>query len=59
MSMVDEVSGRLDLRDPAHPAQRLRALRPAFTADGRVLFVNMQDAGLTFAITSSWEEYPS
>jgi uncharacterized protein len=30
---------------------------PTFTADGRVLFVNMQDPGLTLAITGPWEKY--
>ncbi|SNS71370.1 hypothetical protein SAMN05421812_101519 [Asanoa hainanensis] len=30
---------------------------PTFTADGKVLFVNMQDPGLTLAITGPWEKY--
>ncbi len=30
---------------------------PAFTADGKVLFVNMQDPGLTLAITGPWRDY--
>lgn len=30
---------------------------PAFSADGKVLFVNMQDPGLTLAITGPWEKY--
>ncbi len=30
---------------------------PTFTDDGRVLFVNMQDPGLTLAITGPWEKY--
>ncbi|MBU2663629.1 PhoX family protein [Actinoplanes bogorensis] len=30
---------------------------PAFTGDGRVLFVNIQDPGLTLAITGPWEKY--
>ncbi|GIF46311.1 hypothetical protein DFJ67_5032 [Asanoa ferruginea] len=30
---------------------------PTFTADGKVLFVNMQDPGLTLAITGAWEKY--
>ncbi|WP_422735433.1 alkaline phosphatase PhoX [Micromonospora sp. WMMD729] len=30
---------------------------PTFSADGRVLFVNMQDPGLTLAITGPWEKY--
>jgi secreted PhoX family phosphatase len=30
---------------------------PAFSEDGRVLFVNMQDPGYTFAITGPWERY--
>jgi len=30
---------------------------PTFSADGKVLFVNMQDPGLTLAITGPWEKY--
>lgn len=30
---------------------------PTFSADGQVLFVNMQDPGLTLAITGPWEKY--
>ncbi|GAB2979329.1 alkaline phosphatase PhoX [Nocardioides montaniterrae] len=30
---------------------------PTFSADGQVLFVNMQTPGLTFAITGPWEKY--
>jgi len=30
---------------------------PTFTGDGKVLFVNMQDPGLTLAITGPWEKY--
>ncbi|GIF75880.1 alkaline phosphatase PhoX [Asanoa siamensis] len=30
---------------------------PTFTADGKVLFVNMQDPGLTLAITGPWDTY--
>lgn len=30
---------------------------PTFTEDGKVLFVNMQNPGLTLAITGPWEEY--
>lgn len=30
---------------------------PTFSADGKVLFVNMQDPGLTLAITGPWERY--
>jgi uncharacterized protein len=30
---------------------------PTFTADGEVLFVNMQTPGLTLAITGPWERY--
>ncbi|MEV6596662.1 alkaline phosphatase PhoX [Actinoplanes sp. NPDC051346] len=30
---------------------------PTFTDDGRVLFVNMQDPGLTLAITGPWQKY--
>ncbi|MFC7494635.1 MULTISPECIES: alkaline phosphatase PhoX [unclassified Nocardioides] len=30
---------------------------PVFSADGKVLFVNMQDPGLTLAITGPWERY--
>ena len=30
---------------------------PVFTADGKVLFVNMQNPGLTLAITGPWEKY--
>lgn len=30
---------------------------PTFSDDGKVLFVNMQDPGLTFAITGPWEKY--
>ncbi|MBM6402984.1 DUF839 domain-containing protein [Phycicoccus sp. CSK15P-2] len=30
---------------------------PVFSDDGRVLFVNMQDPGLTLAITGPWERY--
>ena len=30
---------------------------PVFSADGKVLFVNMQDPGLTLAITGPWEKY--
>ncbi len=32
---------------------------PVFSADGKVLFVNMQDPGLTLAITGPWEKYLS
>jgi hypothetical protein len=30
---------------------------PAFSADGKVLFVNMQTPGITFAITGPWQDY--
>ena len=30
---------------------------PVFTDDGKVLFVNMQDPGLTLAITGPWQKY--
>ena len=30
---------------------------PTFTSDGKVLFVNMQDPGLTLAITGPWQKY--
>jgi secreted PhoX family phosphatase len=30
---------------------------PTFTADGRVLFVNIQTPGITLAITGPWEKY--
>ncbi|GAA1876151.1 alkaline phosphatase PhoX [Asanoa iriomotensis] len=30
---------------------------PTFTEDGKVLFVNMQDPGLTLAITGPWDKY--
>ncbi len=30
---------------------------PTFSPDGRVLFVNMQTPGITFAITGPWEKY--
>jgi secreted PhoX family phosphatase len=30
---------------------------PTFTDDGKVLFVNMQDPGLTLAITGPWQKY--
>lgn len=30
---------------------------PVFSADGKVLFVNMQDPGLTLAIAGPWEKY--
>ncbi len=30
---------------------------PVFSADGKVLFVNMQDPGLTLAITGPWQRY--
>ena len=30
---------------------------PVFTDDGKVLFVNMQDPGLTLAITGPWDRY--
>ncbi|WP_377325570.1 alkaline phosphatase PhoX [Pimelobacter simplex] len=30
---------------------------PTFSDDGKVLFVNMQTPGLTFAITGPWEKY--
>ncbi|WP_328988551.1 PhoX family protein [Kribbella sp. NBC_01245] len=30
---------------------------PAFSADGRILFVNIQDPGLTLAITGPWHTY--
>ena len=30
---------------------------PTFSADGKVLFVNMQDPGLTLAITGPWKKY--
>ncbi|MEU8606859.1 alkaline phosphatase PhoX [Actinoplanes sp. NPDC048791] len=32
---------------------------PTFTDDGRVLYVNMQDPGLTLAITGPWDKYLS
>ncbi|MFY1634609.1 alkaline phosphatase PhoX [Solwaraspora sp. WMMB335] len=32
---------------------------PTFTDDGKILFVNMQDPGLTLAITGPWEKYLS
>jgi secreted PhoX family phosphatase len=31
---------------------------PTFTADGRVLFVNIQTPGITFAITGPWAKGP-
>ena len=30
---------------------------PTFSADGKVLFVNIQTPGLTLAITGPWEKY--
>lgn len=30
---------------------------PAFSADGRVLFVNIQSPGITLAITGPWHSY--
>jgi secreted PhoX family phosphatase len=30
---------------------------PTFSADGRVLFVNIQTPGITLAITGPWERY--
>jgi len=30
---------------------------PAFSPDGRVLFVNIQVPGITLAITGPWEKY--
>lgn len=30
---------------------------PTFSEDGKVLFVNMQDPGITFAITGPWRDY--
>ncbi|HET9422021.1 MAG TPA: alkaline phosphatase PhoX [Nocardioides sp.] len=30
---------------------------PSFSADGKVLYVNIQDPGLTLAITGPWEKY--
>jgi uncharacterized protein len=30
---------------------------PAFSGDGKVLFVNMQTPGITFAITGPWHDY--
>ena len=30
---------------------------PAFTDDGKVLFVNLQDPGLTLAVTGPWDRY--
>ena len=30
---------------------------PTFTADGKVLFVNIQTPGITLAITGPWERY--
>jgi uncharacterized protein len=32
---------------------------PTFTDDGRILFVNIQDPGITLAITGPWEKYLS
>ena len=30
---------------------------PTFSADGKVLYVNIQDPGLMLAITGPWEKY--
>ncbi|TDD22926.1 DUF839 domain-containing protein [Kribbella turkmenica] len=30
---------------------------PAFSADGRILFVNLQSPGITFAISGPWRDY--
>jgi len=30
---------------------------PTFSADGKVLFVNIQTPGITLAITGPWERY--
>ncbi len=57
--------GRPDVRDRPQPAQQrhlngadvLGVHRADLRADGKVLFVNIQDPGITLAITGPWEKY--
>ncbi|MBX7266612.1 DUF839 domain-containing protein [Micromonospora sp. Llam7] len=52
-------------RDPGRPTYAIARnelndsefCEPTFTADGRMLFVNMQEPGLTLAVTGPWERY--
>ena len=58
--VLSTIPGRAHVRDRPQPAQRLgdsEFCGPTFSADGKVLFVNMQDPGLTLAITGPWEKY--
>ena len=42
---------------PATSSTTRSSAGPTFSADGKVLFVNMQDPGLTLAITGPWAKY--
>lgn len=46
----------VDIGEPGSP-EYSEFTGPTFSADGRVLYVNIQDPGLTLAITGPWEEY--
>ncbi|GAA4744216.1 PhoX family protein [Nocardioides endophyticus] len=46
----------LNVGDEAQP-EYSEFTGPTFSADGKVLYVNIQDPGLTLAITGPWERY--
>jgi len=47
---------QLNLGTPAAP-EFSEFTGPAFSSDGRVLFVNIQTPGITLAITGPWAKY--
>ena len=47
---------QLNIGTPAAP-EYSEFTGPAFSADGKVLFVNIQTPGITLAITGPWEKY--
>jgi secreted PhoX family phosphatase len=46
----------VDIGEPGSP-EYSEFTGPTFSADGRVLYVNIQDPGLTLAITGPWSKY--
>ena len=52
---------RSDVRDRPQPAQHPAPISeftgPTFSADGKILFVNIQTPGITLAITGPWAKY--
>ena len=58
LARAQQHAGRPDVRDrPQHAQLYSEFTGPAFSDDGRTLFVNIQTPGITLAITGPWETY--